>query len=287
MPRVLIAGCGYLGRAAADLFQDNGWEVEGWVARASSLRNRSPQAGSSRYRLCAVDISDRAAVPSATGEFEVVIHCASTGGAGPEAYRRLYLEGARNLLEKLQPAKFIFSSSTSVYAQSDGQWVDEESAAAPGHETGRVLREAEELVRQNRGTVARLAGIYGPGRSALLKKFLSGEARLEGGGKRFLNQAHRDDIAAAFLLLARLPAPSLVNIVDDEPLTQRAAYAWLAARLGRPLPPPASPPSPRKRGASNKRVRNTKLRALGWTPRFPNFVSGMENSVLPAAGLPA
>ena len=266
MPRVLIAGCGYVGTATADLFRSNGWEVEGWT-RAK------------------VDISNRAAVEEAAAAFDLVIHCASSGGGGPEAYRRVYLEGARNLLDKLRPRKFIFTSSTSVYAQTNGEWVDEESAAEPAHETGRILREAEEFVRQNGGTVARLAGIYGPGRSALLRKFLSGEARIDGEGERFLNQAHRDDIAAAILLLARLPNESIVNVVDDEPLSQRAAYAWLAAKLGRPLPPSAETPAARKRGASNKRVRNAKLRALGWTPRFSTFASGMENSVLPAAGL--
>ena len=125
--------------------------------------------------------------------------------------------------------------------------------------------------------MARLAGIYGPSRSALLRKFRSGEARLDGDGGRFLNQVHRDDIAAALLLLAGLPNAGLVNVVDNEPITQRAAYEWLAAKVGQPMPPTAENPSKRKRGASNKRVSNAKLRSLGWEPRFPNFASGMES----------
>ncbi len=276
MPRVLIAGCGYVGAAAADLFHGAGWEVEGWTHSAESAAELMARP----YPVRAIDISGS----EVAGEFEVVIHCASSGGGGAESYRRVYLEGARNLLEKLRPSRFIFTSSTSVYVQIDGEWVDEQSLAEPAHETGQILRETEELVRQSGGVVARLAGIYGPGRSAFLRKFLAGEARLEGDGSRFLNQAHRDDIAAALLLLANLPNDGIVNVADDEPLTQRAAYTWLAEKLGRPIPPAADAPEKRKRGASNKRVRNAKLRSLGWQPRFPTFASGMEDSVLPAAG---
>ena len=187
------------------------------------------------------------------------------------------------MIEILRPPRFVFTSSTSVYAQQTGEWVNEESAAEPKHETGKILREAEKLVRQNHGTVARLAGIYGPGRSALLRKFLSGEARIDGDGSRFLNQVHRDDIANALFFLATLPNEGIFNVTDDEPITQAAAYGWLAAKLARPFPPATEEKIPRKRGASNKRVSNEKLRALGWTPRFPTFQIGMEKSVLLAS----
>jgi nucleoside-diphosphate-sugar epimerase len=280
MPRVLIAGCGYVGSATADLFRAASWEVEGWT-RSGGLANKP-------YLVRAVDIVDRDQVQSAAGEFDLIIHCASSGGGGAESYRQVYLEGARNLIEVLRPGLFIFTSSTSVYAQRSGEWVNEESPAEPTHESGRTLRQTEEFVRQNGGMIARLAGIYGPGRSALLRKFLSGEARIEGDGGRFINQAHRDDIAAALFLLSTLPNEQrksglIVNVVDNEPITQRACYEWLADKLGRPIPPTASPNPKRKRGASNKRVGNRRLRALGWALQFPTFAIGMENSVLPAA----
>lgn len=174
-----------------------------------------------------------------------------------------------------------------MYGQSEGEWVDETSPAEPRHETGRILRETEELVRQKRGLVARLAGIYGPGRSALLRKFLAGEARLEGSGERYLNQAHRDDIAAALFHLVEMSRqneqpPAILNVADDEPITQRQAYAWLAEKLHRSLPPTADRAAERKRGSSNKRVSNQQLRALGWEPKFSTFAIGMERSVLPA-----
>jgi nucleoside-diphosphate-sugar epimerase len=132
--------------------------------------------------------------------------------------------------------------------------------------------------------VARLAGIYGPGRSALLRKFLSGEARIECDGSRYINQVHRDDIATALLHLTNAPNESgIVNVTDDEPQTERECYDWLAAKLQRPLPPSVERAGERKRGASNKRVSNRKLRSLGWEPRFPTFQDGMEKSVLLAS----
>ncbi len=238
MGRLLIAGCGYVGVATADLFHAAGWEVEGWTHSAESAAKLADKP----YTVRAVDITSADAVKAAASSFDAVIHCASSGGGGAESYRRVYLEGAQNLLAVLRPPTFLYTSSTSVYAQTGGEWVDEESAAEPTHETGRILRETEEFVRQKGGLIARLAGIYGPGRSALLRKFLSGEARIEAGGERYLNQAHRDDIAAALFLLVSLPneqrpASPIFNVVDDQPITERACYEWLAARLGRPVPP--------------------------------------------------
>ncbi len=279
--RVLIAGCGYVGTATADLFHAAGWEVEGWTHSPES----AAQLSGKPYVIRAVDIAAKHAVEKAAAEFDAAIHCASSGGGGAEGYRRVYLGGVKNLLATLRPRVFVYTSSTSVYAQTGGEWVDETSATEPRHETGKILRATEELVRQGDGLVVRLAGIYGPGRSALLRKFLSGQARIEEGGDRFLNQAHRDDIAAALLHLVLnkdLNCPAILNVSDDEPITQRQAYAWLAAKLDRPLPDVAAAPAERKRGASNKRVSNQKLRALGWEPKFPTFAFGMERSVLPA-----
>lgn len=281
MPRLLIAGCGYVGLATAELFQRAGWEVEGWTRTEES----AAALQASPLLVRPVDIAERRAVEHAAAEFDAVIHCASSGGGGLEGYRRVYFEGAKNLVEVLRPGRFLFTSSTSVYAQQNGEWVDEISPAEPRHETGKILRAAEEFVRQNGGTIARVAGIYGPGRCFLLRRFLSGEARLEDGGSRYLNRAHRDDIAAALFQLVSLPnEPGIVNVCDDQPLTQREVYQWLATRLQRPLPAESDQVRERKRGQSSKRVSNRKLRALGWAPRFPTFAAGMEN--LLSKGLP-
>ena len=284
MPRILIAGCGYVGQATADLFHDAGWEVEGWTASAESAAKLSDK----RYPTVAVDIADADHVAAHAKSFDAVIHCASTRGGDVDLYRSVYLKGAGNLLERFDQATIVFTSSTSVYAQKNGDWVTEESAAAPQHETGKILRETEELVLSHGGIVARLAGIYGPGRSALLKRFLSGEAIIDPQNDRFVNQAHRDDIAAALFLLIDqcVGAAQIYNVVDDEPILQSECYRWLAAKLNRPLPPLGRSASGRKRGRSNKRVSNAKLRRLGWTPRYPSFAEAMQRSILPSFEIP-
>ena len=286
MPRILIAGCGYVGEATADLFHAEGWEVEGWTASSES----ADRLRSKPYVVRAVDFSEVLSLDLSSADFDAVIHCASSGGGGADAYRRVYLNGARTLANAFPRALLVFTSSTSVYAQSDGEWITEQSAAEPQRETGRVLRETEEFVLAHGGIVARLAGIYGPGRSALLRKFLSGEAVLDATSDRFSNQVHRDDIAAALLLLVRryVRAPRLqnshlriFNVADGNPLSVRDCYTWLARHMHRPLPPESAAALPRKRGNSNKRVNSAKLQALGWSPMYPTFESAMLKSILP------
>ena len=206
---------------------------------------------------------------------DVLVQSVSSGrGGGPEQYRRVYLDGARGLLSVFRPARLIYTGSTSVYAQTDGAWLDESAPTLPDRETGRILLATEEVVlAAPGGIVARLAGIYGPGRSVLLRKFLAGEAVIEGDGGRWLNQIHRDDAAAAVLRLARSDAPpGVYNVTDDQPLTQLALYTALAARFDRPLPPTGPVDPNRKRGWTSKRVANARLRALGWRPVYPSFL---------------
>jgi nucleoside-diphosphate-sugar epimerase len=282
MPRVLIAGCGYLGQAVADLLVADGWEVEGWTQSAESAAKISGKS----YSVRAVDISQEKQVLVQTGDFDAVIHCASTRGGNVDLYRRVYFDGARNLLHRFGASRILLTSSTSVYGQKDGDWVFEESLAEPKHETGKILRKAEVFVRASGANVVRLGGIYGPGRSALLKNVLDGDAIIDPSHDRFLNQIHRDDAATAIQLLLKQPRPAgeIYNVVDNEPILLSECYRWLATKLdrrvrvaGRSL---ARSASKRKRGDSNKRVSNAKLRAIGWTPRYPNFTEGMEKSLL-------
>ncbi len=278
MPRVLVVGCGFVGEAAADLFHAAGWEVTGWTHSEESAARLSTEKP---YPVAAHDITDPGRVQEAArsfpggGKLDALVDCVSSGrGGGPEQYRRVYLEGARNLLAAFQPARFVYTGSTSVYAQVDGSTVDEASPAIPERETSRILRETETVVLAAvGGTVARLAGIYGPGRSVLLKKFLTGEAVVEGDGARWINQIHRDDAAAALFRLAQADAPpGVYNVADDTHLTQLELYRALAERFGRPLPPGGPEDRNRKRGWTSKRVSNARLRALGWQPRYSSFL---------------
>ena len=271
--RVLIAGCGFVGLATARVLHGAGSEVRGLTHSEESARVLAAEP----FAVFAADLTDREALDAqAAWQPEVVIHCASSGRGGVEQYQRVYLEGVRNLAKIFQPRMLVFTSSTSVYAQTSGEWVTELSVAAPDRETGKVLRETEDLVLARGGAVARLAGIYGPGRSVLLRKFLASEAVLEDGGGRFINQAHRDDIASALALLVSQGASGIFNVADHKPMTQREVYEWLARRFGRLLPPEGPIDPHRKRGWTNKRVSNAKLRALGWAPRYPSFLDAVE-----------
>ena len=279
MPRILIAGCGYVGQATGDLFHAAGWAVEGWTHSAKSAARLSTKP----YPVYGVDIADQAQIQARVGAFDAVIHCASSSGGGVEAYRQIYLNGARNLLIRFSGPQVLFTGSTSVYAQCDGSWVTEESETKPAREEGRILLETEALVLGDGGIVARLGGIYGPGRSALLTKFLSGTAMIDPENDRFINQVHRDDIAGALFLLLNRPSlgREIYNVVDDQPVLQSECYRWLAERMNRPGPPIGKAKGQPKRGASNKRVSNAKLRRLGWVPQYRTFAEAMEKSILP------
>jgi nucleoside-diphosphate-sugar epimerase len=278
MPRILIAGCGYVGQATADLFHHSGWDVEGWTK--SNTGTRKP------YPIHTIDITDAKQVHACEGNFDVIVHCASTRGGDVDLYHRVYLNGARNLLDTFATSTMLFTSSTSVYAQTNGERVTEESATEPRRQTGQILRETEELVLAHGGIVARLAGIYGPGRSALLNKFLAGNAIIDPETDRFINQVHRDDIAAALFILLdpQRQAKQIYNVVDDQPIRRGECYRWLAKKLNRPLPAVEKSAARGKRGESSKCVSNAKLHSLGWTPRYPTFAEAMEKSILPSFG---
>jgi len=273
MLHVLIAGCGYVGRVAARLFADSGWGVTGWV-RTNQV---AVPGGEGDISLKAVDITDLDAVRSNAFGANVVVHCASSG---TDSYRHVYRDGVANLSACFPAARIIFTSSTSVYPQRDRSLVTEESAAAPDSDNASILREAEEIVLEHDGIVLRVAGIYGPGRSFLLRSTMNGTAVAT---DRFVNQVHRDDVASAIFFIGQrqtINPPRIFNVVDDTPAPRAQILAWLSERLN--LPRPTSPgPTEQEKGCSNKRVSNAKLRALGWSPAYPSYREGFDQSVLP------
>jgi nucleoside-diphosphate-sugar epimerase len=266
--QIVIAGCGFLGEAAAVFFLEAGWSVLGLCATEESAARLADRP----FPVAVVDISKPIRVPAGWKNPDVVVHCASSGRGGADAYRAVYRDGLEHLREAFSPRRLIFTGSTSVYSQVDGGWVTEDSPAEPDRETGQILLEAEKIALEAGGVVARLAGIYGPGRSVLLKKFLDGSALLEAGGNRWINQIHRDDGALALLRLAqREAAAGIYNVCDDTPTTQREIYGWIADQLNRPLPPEGPADLNRKRGWTSKRISNARLRSIGWSPRYPGY----------------
>src|SRR5438105_679396 len=277
MPRVLIAGCGYVGAASASLFAGAGWQVTGWTRSKESAE----QILASSISATAVDISDLKSTRQNSFEADVVVHCAGAAQRNDQSYRQVYRNGVANLAASFPRARLIFTSSTSVYAQQDGSWVNEESPAEPLTEPGKILRQAENIVLDHGGIVLRVAGIYGPGRSFLLRSVIN-QAPLPSVPDRFVNQVHRDDAASAIFFLAEHKAispPRIFNAVDDLPVLRSEILAWLSAELRIPLSPAEGIRAART--DPNKRVTNAKLRALGWALMYPNYIEAFTRSIFP------
>lgn len=270
----LVVGCGFVGLPLARLLHSSGWNIQALTASHDS----AARLQSEPFVVSAVDISDPHSIALISEQrFNAVIHCASSGKGGVPAYKRVYLQGTKNLLTAFRCDHFIFAGSTSIYVQVDGSWVDEASETVPTRETGQILLKTEKLVLQANGTVGRLAGLYGPGRCVLLRKLLTNEAIIEGEGEQIMNMIHRNDAANALFFLAEKGLQGVFNIVDDYPVTQLDWYTSICTKLAKPLPPFGPRNLERKRGWTNKRVSNKKLRSLGWTPGYPTFLHGFES----------
>lgn len=268
MPKVVIAGCGFLGETAAGFFSAAGWEVSALCRTPSAAARLADRP----YLVEAVDITTLTELPSCAEPPDALIHCVSSRGGGPDEYQKLYVDGLLNLVAALKPRRTLFVGSTSVYAQCDGSWVDEESPTDPSRPTGRLLLEAEGVVRACGGYVVRLAGLYGPGRSVLVENFLAGTSRLEGDAGRWINLIHRDDAARALLhLFVERAAPGIYNVSDGHPTRQGDLQREMAEFFHRPVPPAGEPDRNRRRGWTSKRVSNQKLRSTGWEPRWRRF----------------
>lgn len=285
--RVLIVGAGYVGLPLARRLAELGHEV--WAVR----RTPGPAAeleGTS-VRLAEADVTRPETLRALPGPFDWVVNTVSSGEGGPEDYRKVYLGGTKNLLEWLAatpPKKFVYTSSTSVYGQTDGAAVKETSPTEPASPTSQILVETEkallEAAQQSRfpAVILRVSGIYGPGRGHLLQKFLRNEAKIAGQGERIINMIHLDDLVEVIIAALKNGRPGEVyNATDDEPATQLLFYRFLSETLGKWMPPFAQEEESRKRGLSNKKVQNRKLKMeLGCKLKYPTFRQGYTAELL-------
>jgi nucleoside-diphosphate-sugar epimerase len=281
--RVLIIGCGYVGLPLGAELVRLGHEVFG-LRRTASADAPLLAAG---IKPVAADVTKSADLAQLRGPFDWVVNCVSSGKGGVDQYREVYLQGTRNLIDWLAaapPKKFVYTSSTSVYGQSDGSPVKETSPAEPASETGRVLLDTEKVLldaaqqKKFPAVILRVAGIYGPERGHLFQQYLKNEARIPGQGARFINMIHRDDLVAVIVAaLKNGRAGEIYNAVDDEPIAQIHFFRWLSETLGKWMPPFADEAenADRKRGLTNKKVQNRKLKMeLGHQFKYPNFRKG-------------
>jgi len=271
--KTLIIGCGYIGLPLALRLQQQGHDVSVWVHSAASAASLAEHPF---HRIITGSVADGDAWDAVSEDQDFVIHCASSGRGGEAAYEEVFLQGARMMSARQPRARKIFVSSTSVYGQTRGEVVTEESPAEPLTATGRILREAERAALAAGATVMRSTGIYGPGRGVLFEKFRGGEAVIEGDGLRWINQIHQRDLVVALAHLIEAGAPGeIYNATDDTPVTYHDYYARCSEFLQKPMPPHGPVNTQRKRGLTNKRVSNAKLRATGWQPMYPSFREGL------------
>ncbi len=274
---VLIVGCGYLGRRAAER-----WLGAGRRVFALTRRNAAAFAAAGIEPVVG-DVLDPASLNTLPAAATVLYAVGFDRTAG-RPMREVYVDGLANVLAAVpRPARFVYVSSTSVYGQTDGGWVDESAPTEPADESGRVVLAAERLLRERLpdAVVLRSAGIYGPDRLLRKAPVLKGEPFV-GDADKWLNLIHVDDGAAAVLAAeANAPAGGTFNVADGTPVTRCDFYTLLAELLHAPAarfePPPAGrPPGPE----ANRRVAAAAARRdLGFAPTFPGYREGLADAV--------
>lgn len=288
---VVILGCGYVGIELGKQLSEAGERVVG-VRRSHSGIEEIEAAG---FRGIQADITNPDAL-STLPDADSIVYAASSGGRDADAAREIYVEGQQAAIAEYAdrenaPERYLYTSSTGVYGDHDGEWVDEETPLEPTTDKTAVLVEAERVALETTaehgidGTVARLGGIYGPDRYRL-DRYIEGPVT-EG----FLNMIHRDDIAGAirYLLMEELARDEVVLVVDDEPAQKWEFADWLAAECGVESPPKRTKAerldedglseAARRRVQTSKRCRNDKLRELGYEFAYPTFREGYRERI--------
>jgi len=299
---LLIAGFGDLGRQIAHEYFETPGNIPGPVLALGRSGNQLELAPG--IRAIKADLRDPDSLDNLPEDITHIVYCASADGADPEAYRAIYVDGLRNLLTKVksprpgrgpigkrplehilehhprpsQPLQMVFVSSTAVYAKSLEGWVDEKSPTEPGRFNGQIMLEAEILCRKMvpEAQILRLSGIYGPGRTYLLRRLMAGQATVPASSDFWANRIHIEDAARAALHLLNLtPGGETFIGTDCFPLPLREVYLDLAKRLNAPAPAEAAPSAMMGR----KRLSNRKLLDSGFEFRWPDSRTGYQTVI--------
>ena len=290
MTRIVVLGCGYVGLELGRRLAADGDEVVG-VRRSDEGLEAVRDAGLDPVHADVTDADSLAEVPDA----DHVVFAVSSGGRGAAAAREVYVEGLRTVVETVAarespPDRLVYASSTGVYGDHGGDWVDEETPLRPETDRAEALVEAERVAldetadRGIDGTVARLAGLYGPPDRYRLDHYLEGPVT-EG----YLNMVHRDDAAGAVAHLLRedVARGEVVLVADDEPVDKWEFADWLARECGEDSPPKrtleerreTADPGTRAYVLSQKRCSNDYLRSLGYEFDYPTYREGYRDAI--------
>ncbi len=287
--RVAILGCGYVGLELARQLREN--HVIIGVRRSDSDIDQVKNLGVQAQQADITEAADLATLPDVDG----IVFAASTGGQGADAARRVFVEGIQAVLAEFgsrddPPTQFIYTSSTGVYGDHDGEWVDEDTPPNPTSAKTQVLREAERVVREDAqsvgmtGKVVRFAGLYGPHRYRL-NRYLEGPVT-EG----YLNMIHRNDAAGILRFMLESTEKSLLVGVDDEPVDKWVFADWLADECGVERPPKQTvserlqsiagdSEEVRRRLMTSKRCSNALVRSLDFEFQYPTYREGYRAAI--------
>lgn len=262
----IIAGAGDVGSRVAIALCNAAHEVIS-ISRSA----REMPAG---IRSVAADLNTGSGLTNLPQQADTLVFCVAPDERTADAYRRLYVDGLQRLLAQCRFKRVIFVSSTAVYAQDAGEWIDEQSPALSETFNGSTLREAESICGlHEQGIALRLTGIYGPGRNWMLRRAQSGET----GRLHWTNRIHVEDAVAAIVHVSALVAPEKVYCVnDDGPALESEVLAWLRG--------PVTETTTSSDVTTGRRVRNTRLRAAGWEPKYSSYREGYRQ-LLDAAGV--
>ena len=286
----LIIGCGYLGQHVAAQLQRRDERVHGTV--------RSPGRAAAIAALGIEPIiADVLAPESLIGlpRVERIVYCVGFDRAAGSSIQAVYVDGLKNVLESLgaTPTRLVYASSTGVYGQTEGEWVDETAETIPRNPSGQACLEAEAQIsawQRARGqsataVILRFSGLYGPGR-AVRRSVLERGDPIPGDSLKFLNLIHIEDAAQAVVAALFVDQPEPLYLVsDDRPVTRQEYYSRMAALLHAPAPRfvPPHPGSPEAaRDASNKRVANNLAKkSLGVVLSYPDITTGLTTCAEP------
>jgi len=271
MAKILIIGCGAIGSQLARVLSAKGHQVTG-------LKRNPPKTADGDIDYFRADITKLADLERLSTAFDIVYFIVSPDGRNESSYRDIYQTGLNNLLDKFSladsRAQWIFVSSTSVYGQSQGEWVDEKSVAEPKSVTSRLIRQAEQkLMDLNaKNIIVRFSGIYGPGREYLLRMVREAPV-IQRDPPYYTNRIHEQDCVGVlmFLLECRLAGGEMEQCYlasDDDPAPMWDVMSWLAEQM-QYQPPTVN--SAGQQSVMNKRCNNQRLKALGFKFHYPCY----------------
>lgn len=277
--RVLIAGCGYVGTVFGQLLAKQGHTAFGM--------RRNPALLPDEIDGIRGDLQDPHSLKNLPEALDAVVFCASAGGFSERTYRSTYVDGTRNLLDAVkgkmkETCRTVFVSSTGVYGQQNGEWVNEDSETTPLNFSGKIMLEGEAIVKSNCSLplILRFGGIYGPGRDRLVRLVRGGDLTVME-DSRYTNRIYRDDGAAAILhLLTGKADHTIYNVVDEYPASYREVIGWIAKQLSVELPPTISEDQEIAKRGGNKRVSGKRLASSGFLFKYPDFRSGYTEVML-------